>query len=83
MSIVNKSHVTNHISLKYIFTRNLLVQSQQRKHKKNVKSVQSYGNSLTHGSGDSIADFEQGNANWDISFYSKKQRHLSKAINLQ
>ena len=82
MSTVNKSHVTNHISLKYIFTHNLLVQSQQRKHKKNVKSIESYCYSLTHGSGDSIADFEQRNVNWD-SFYSKKQHRLSKAINLQ
>ena len=28
---------------------------------------------FTHGSGDSIADFEQGNADYNISFYSKKK----------
>ena len=60
-----------HISLKHIFTRNLLFQSQQRKQEQSVKSIQNYGTILTHGSGDSIADFEQGNTNWDISFYIK------------
>ena len=64
-------HEPHHISLKHIFTRNLLFQSQQRKQEQSVKSIQNYGTILTHGSDDSIADFEQGNTNWDISFYIK------------
>ena len=46
-----------------------------------VKSAQSYDSILKRGSDNSISDFEQGNADWDISFsIEKKQRLLSKVI---